>query len=446
MAGPTPSRHRIEPRATFGSWFISIFLHTALLAGLFYLVFIGTSPPQEVISVGELRQVVDRLRENQRERVVRQTREMAILRNEMQAIRDQWLTQAALTSQATDALDDAERDFRSLAQTPVSDETPLDKAYDLARAIEQDMLTIYREFLAARTVGLGGLTTYMQAYDSSATPRPTRPELDTAALFREISTTAPGGGLQAFKDEIKKSTIETREMLENAKRLLAFTRKSNTQTGDGVDVDLSAEDAAMLEYRGPTLRPHELANEQIADTGDFTAIPGRRLTTTGRTSEWLYVDTWYIIGPFEGDRRREKLDVRFGPEASVNLDDVFTGKRDRKIRWDYTKTGYAGESGSRKAFWKIEPRVVETYAVYYAFTEIYADQPIEVWMAMGTDDYGKLWINDELVWKSPQGRKPYNATENLQLVRLRQGVNKVLYRVENAGGTMGFSLLMRLAV
>lgn len=161
-------------------------------------------------------------------------------------------------------------------------------------------------------------------------------------------------------------------------------------------------------------------------------------------ADWLYVDSWYIIGPFPGDRRRENLDVRFGPETNVNLDDVFTGKDDQEIRWRYKKVGYAGTAeGQKTAYWKIEPPVVDTYAIYYAFTEIYSDRPREVWIATATDDYGKLWINDELVWQSPKHRKPYNATENIQKIELQQGQNKVLYRVENAGGTMGFSLMIR---
>jgi hypothetical protein len=68
-----------------------------------------------------------------------------------------------------------------------------------------------------------------------------------------------------------------------------------------------------------------------------------------------------------------------------------------------------------------------------------------VWIATGTDDYGKLWVNDALIWRSPKERKPYNATENIQLTNFKQGQNKILYRVENAGGTMGFSLMLRLA-
>jgi hypothetical protein len=311
--------------------------------------------------------------------------------------------------------------------------------------VEQDMITMYREFLAARMVGLGRGFNYAEAYEHSATPRPTRPPLDTEALYREITTVEEGGGLDAFREEIKKSTVEVREIQQNCEKLLAFTRKSTTQTGDGISVDMSADDIAMLGYRGPELLPDEIDRTHSPDLGNFKAIPGRRLVTGGRMDEWLYLDTWYVIGPFEGDRRRENLDTRFGPEANVNLDDVFTGKDDRKIRWEYKKVGWVESSGPKTAFWKIEPRHVDTYAIYYAFTEVYSDAPREVWIATATDDYGKLWINDELVWKSPKTRKPYNATENIQLIELEQGQNKVLYRVENAGGTMGFSLIIRLA-
>jgi hypothetical protein len=137
--------------------------------------------------------------------------------------------------------------------------------------------------------------------------------------------------------------------------------------------------------------------------------------------------------------------MKFGPEANVNLDDVLLGKGGQKVHWEYKKVGWNLPGGSKRAYWKIEPRVVYDDAIYYAFTEIYSDVPREIWIATATDDYGKLWINDKLVWTSPTTRKPYNALENIQQVKLKQGHNKILYRVENGGGTMGFSLMVRLS-
>jgi hypothetical protein len=437
----------LEPKMSLGRRIRGAVLHVAALvvAGYAVYLFLWGGEVRQTISSGELRQVITDFREKRRLRMITEVEQMRPLLNEMRAIRDGWRRRADLRGDPDETLTDVERRSRGEARRAIAD-LAFHDVYDTARAVEQDMITLYREFLAARLMGLGQGLAYAEAYEHAATPRPTRPPLDTQALYRDIATVEPGGGLAEFRDEVRRSVVEVREMQENCDRLLAFTRKSTGQANDGISVDMSAGDVALLGYRGPELMPDEIELTHNPDLGHFNAIPGRRLVTGERTDEWLYVDTWYIIGPFPGDRRRENLDVRFGPEANVNLDDAFSGREDRKIRWEYKKVGWVQPVGPKTAHWKIEPRVVSTYAIYYGYTEIYSDAPRQIWIATATDDYGKLWINDDLVWKSPKARKPYNATENIQLVDLKQGQNKVLYRVENAGGTMGFSLLVRLAV
>ncbi len=440
-------KETLEPTVGFIRRTVSAALHLMLLGTVVYVAFLrDTSGERESISPAELRRVVGTYREKKRVRMIADVTAMRAMMTQMEEIRDRRMAEANVAEDTAVVLEPAERSSRERSDRSL-DNLKLDAVYDVARAVEQNMVTLYREFLAARTVGLGQGFTYREAYEVSATPRPTRADLDVEALYRDITTVKEGGGLAPFKAAIKTSTIEVREMVENCEKLLAFTKKSTSETGDGISVDMSADDVAMIAYRGPELLPDELDLTHEPDLGNFDAIPGRRLVTGGRTSEWLYVDSWYIIGPFPGDRRRENLDVRFGPEANVNLDDVFTGKDGITITWEYKKVGFVRQGpGQKTAFWKIEPRRVVAYAIYYAFTEVYSDVPRDVWIATGTDDYGKLWINDALVWRSPKERKPYNATENIQLVNLRQGQNKILYRVENAGGTMGFSLMIRLAV
>ena len=435
-----------EPKCSISSRLMDWTLKGALTLAVLYLVFwhpygdIG-----ETISPSEMRKVIANFRAHRQAQLELDTENMRKMLTEMKQIRDKWVGDAGINEDISAVLTEAEREFRSAGASELAS-LQLDEVYDVGRSVEQDMITVYREFLAARTVGLRPGLTYEEAYEASATPRPTRPELNNQAIYRDITTTAESGGLAEFKAEMKKSTVEMREMLEHCKKLLAFTRKSSSQTGDGLDVDITADDLAMIDYRGPELLPDELDFTHEYDLGNFECIPGRRLVTGGHVSEWMYVDSWYIIGPFPGDRRRQQLDVRFGPEANVNLDDIYTGKDNRKIPWEYKKTGFVTQSDRPKtAYWKIEPKLVDTYAIYYAFTEIYSDLPREVWIATGTDDYGKLWVNDALIWRSPKERKPYNATENIQLANFKQGQNKVLYRVENAGGTMGFSLMLRLA-
>ncbi|MCC5828597.1 MAG: hypothetical protein JJU36_04040 [Phycisphaeraceae bacterium] len=396
------------------------------------------------ISAAQLRSVIENFREKRRVRMVDEFGQLREIHSQMAEIRDRWIRDAELTEADLQAIEDVEAEFRAKASIADVQNLPIDEIYAVSRAIEQDLVTMYREFLAARMVGTGQGFHFDEAYEQAAIPRPSRRDLDPDALYVFIASARELDRVEAFKEQITRSVIEMREIIDSSEKLLEFTRKSDTATGDGLTLRFSADDIAMLGYRGPELMPDELDFTLAPDVGHFDAIPGRRLVTGGRIDEWLYVDTWYIIGPFPSDRRRTTLDTRFGPEVNVNLDDVFTGLDGRQLTWDFKQTGFVNPGGQRHAHWKIEPRDVVGYGIYYAFTEIYSDRPRQVWIATATDDYGKLWINDELVWISPTHRKPYNAMENIQLISLEQGQNRVLYRVENAGGTMGFSLMMRL--
>jgi hypothetical protein len=433
---------QFEPKSSIGRILTSVVLWVGLIGMAGYLVFLyDASEKTDILGPGMMRKVVNNYRLKRRNRLVRKANEVRQNLRAMRKIRDRRFDAAEVPREtAADVLSGDERKWRETADAPLEGKR-FHEVYNTIRAMEQEMITLYREFLAARTLVVNEGYSYRDAYGNSNTQRTERPLLDQADLYREI--TEKGEDLKRFKKEIRKATIETREMLLRCQELLEFTRKQAGQTGSGISVDVTGDDIAMIGYNGPELMPDEINDMFRYDLGSFRAIPGRRLTSTTPSGvEWMYVDSWYIIGPFKSDRRRQNLDVRWGPEANVNLDDVFTGKGGKKLRWRYKKVGHAGNSD--QAFWKIEPKHVVTYGIWYAFTEIYSNAPRTVWIATGTDDYGKLWINDKLVWKSPKERKPYNATENLQSVELKQGQNKILYRIENAGGTMGFSLLMRL--
>ena len=437
----------LEPHRSSGQQIAGLLLRVVLLAivALAIIAAVYYKSDGSSISTAQLREVLDRVREKRRERMIEEVEKMRQVQAEMQVIRDRNLAKAGVEGDPTERLPDQERQMREKAARPVEN-LSFDEVFDTARAVEQDVITLYNEFLAARQMAMGQGLTYEDAFTRSGIQRLTRTSLDTKALYRDIVTTDDNGGLPEFRAQIKLSNTEMREMLENCDKLLEFTRGSEKTPPGGYQYQLAEGDRAVKDYRGPELMPDDLDTTSQHDPGNFDAVPGRRLDSSGEWKEWVYVDTWYIIGPFPIDARRENLDVQFGPEANVNLDDVFVGKDDRKVRWVFTQVPYAArnEQGQSNAVWKIEPRVVQGKEIYYAFTEVYSDAPREVWIATGTDDYGKLWINDELVWTSPKNKKPYNATENLQKVKLRQGQNKVLYRVENAGGTMGFSLLINL--
>lgn len=429
---------QFEPKrspAEIAAHIIVPLLIVGIIAGAVAFYFTGGGSGTVTATPEQLQEIADRYRDRRKTVLLQDISELRKQLEAMRKLRAEQVAKADLQNVDLDrALDDKELKFRRIAQQADAEGKAFHEIFDLAKAIEQDMVTVYREFLAAKLAAVRDDLSYEETYLASTVQRPTRQDLDTEALYGTITSAEPGGGLEEMLSEVKTATVEMRAIKEYCKRLLDFTRKDADAPAAGFGVDLEDDQYADIAYRGEELMPDEIDPTYRHDPGSFDSIPARRLITGATPTTWMFVDTWWIIGPFPGDRRRQNLDVRFGPEANVNLDDIFDGKGGTKIGWRFKKWNHH----------KIEPRNVISYGIWYAWTEIYSDVDREIWIAVGTDDYGKLWVNDELVWVSPKERKPYNATENVQTVKLKQGHNKILYRIENAGGTMGFSLLVRV--
>ena len=90
------------------------------------------------------------------------------------------------------------------------------------------------------------------------------------------------------------------------------------------------------------------------------------------------------------------------------------------------------------------PINAEPYGIWYAYTEFYCDRPRDALIAMGTDDRGTLKINGVPVWISSKRLKGWDIDEVWRKVHFNQGVNRILYRVENGWMHIAFSLVMRL--
>lgn len=161
---------------------------------------------------------------------------------------------------------------------------------------------------------------------------------------------------------------------------------------------------------------------------------GRMVTEAGDPTEWLFVDTWYTIGPFPNPSR-VNLNRKFPPESVVDLDAVYIGKSDRKIRWQFQQ--------SRKLF--VVPIDAEPYGIWYAYTELYFEKDMDLWIAIGSDDKANIWVNDLPVWISSDQLKVWTPDEGYRKVAFKAGRNRVLYRVENGWHSMGYSMAVRVA-
>jgi hypothetical protein len=150
-------------------------------------------------------------------------------------------------------------------------------------------------------------------------------------------------------------------------------------------------------------------------------------------AKWMFVDSWYVIGPFPNPQRRN-IDTKFPPETVVDLDASYQLENGAVLRWKFIRNSAAG----------VRPPDERPYAIYYAYTTLWMDQERGMWIATGSDDYSKIWINNILVWASGQMHKTWKANEGYRKVHFKKGLNHVLYRIENGQATCMWSLMLNM--
>ncbi|MFT3785488.1 MAG: hypothetical protein QM770_04910 [Tepidisphaeraceae bacterium] len=181
--------------------------------------------------------------------------------------------------------------------------------------------------------------------------------------------------------------------------------------------------------------------------------PGRRLGTKGASPDWVFLDSWYILGPFDNPNR-VNLDRHFPPETVVDLNAVYPGKRGVPIRWEFYQSGTpmimppldGYNAVVRRRGLDARSNYLENlqWVIYYAYTEVTVEQDCDLWVAVGSDDHSKAWVNDQLIWNSGKRLKAWRIDEGLRRVHFKKGVNRVLYRVENANNVSAFSMVLCL--
>jgi hypothetical protein len=170
--------------------------------------------------------------------------------------------------------------------------------------------------------------------------------------------------------------------------------------------------------------------------GGKRPAPGRKLVKGApESAPWMYIDTWYILGPFPNPGRRNML-TKFPPEqaletgAEIDLDAVYMGMDGMTLTWNYRKSAEVC----------VAPHIPVDYGIWYAYTEIYSEGEAARWCIFGSDDFGRAWINGDLVYESPEQPHPWIPDRGYRKVVFRKGFNSVLFKLENAWGRTGFSV------
>lgn len=174
------------------------------------------------------------------------------------------------------------------------------------------------------------------------------------------------------------------------------------------------------------------------------SLPGRKFTKNSLRKGWLYVDTWYIIGPWDNGGRIDYDNVH-PPEYEIDFDAVYgDGKKGKSYT---SKKGWTELDGTLS--WRftqsdtvrVLPFTQTSDATHYAYTELYFEEDTEMLVAIASDDATRVWINGKVVWEE-LGLSSWALGERFERAVFREGTNTVLIRLENGPGETLFSFLI----
>lgn len=162
------------------------------------------------------------------------------------------------------------------------------------------------------------------------------------------------------------------------------------------------------------------------------AVDAIRLTPVRR-----FVTDWYLIGPFPdprlSDYNRKGLDTVYPPEQEIDLTKTYGGVDNQPVRWfRYTE----GKAGYEMRLWKFFKPT--EFIVSYALTYVYAPEERVYKMLVSTDDAGKIFVNDQPVYRFFDASRIAAPDQDAVTVRLRKGWNKLLVKAENNFGGYAF--------
>ncbi|MEO5688510.1 MAG: hypothetical protein ABIR54_14225 [Burkholderiaceae bacterium] len=222
-----------------------------------------------------------------------------------------------------------------------------------------------------------------------------------------------------------------------------------TGHGDGSDDGEPALAGGPLRTESGFADPRNYA--KAADMPLFTLASvrqgrGRVLGRGGEFANRVYLDQWYVVGPFEA-HGRGSLQEAYPPEWGVDLDAVYRGKGGSLLQWALADS----------ADYPFIPPDRAEDAVFYAWTQVRVERDTVVWLDIGADDDSKLWVNDSLVWVSGDADKAwyhrpftrlgvqigtYDLVEGRRRVVLHAGSNTLLFKLYNGIDLMFLSVVM----
>ena len=241
--------------------------------------------------------------------------------------------------------------------------------------------------------------------------------------------------LAGLSMQIERAAAEDRQA--RAKDLRGVTMGGLMQRGHGQkDEDYRRVAGRAGDYVGqPGSRNEPGTGEDL--------LPGNVLsldeTSRGMPGAWMYLESWWIIGPFPNPDR-VNITRKFPPESVIDLDAAYEGAGGL-VQWQFSqaRTPFPSDKPNRHRSEVVPPNRRE-FAIWYGYTLLRADRECDVWLAAGSDDRSDVWVNGMKVWASGNNRKVWTIDEGFRRIHLNKGANTVLVRLENGPGPTSFSV------
>jgi hypothetical protein len=415
---------------------LSLLLHAGLLLALFIWGHKPVKPMPPEQRQARMTVALEQARRTQMQRQVRSLQEM------QQAL-------LAKAGEAGERANEGESTSEPMASLPTDPQALLQRAQALADRIKQtEQKTRAAELARLLKIQPEAALAQIKAEEkkqAAANPAPA-PKTPAAAIaqLEQQARSALERQQQREKQRDQQREQGTLLMADNKATNRATNQAQNNPADPAQGAPAGGGGFSDPRVYGAMLKSADI-NGQTLRVG-----AGRVLGPGGPAATRVYLNSWYILGPFEGlssDSLKEIYPPEVGGGAGVDLDAAFEGLRGRVLQWQYQSS----------AAYPFVPQPRAENAVYFAYTEIMVDEAREVWLDIGADDDSKLWLNDALVWTSGNSNKPWyrqpfyqlkddigklNLVEGSQRVKLRAGRNTLLLKLYNGIDLMFFSVVL----
>lgn len=355
----------------------------------------------------------------------------------------------------------------------------IEELYDVAKQLEQE---ISEDYAALRAAELSAIQdkNFNESFEQIAKNQPQREDFDFSQMGQEIENL---GDVGEYRGELETVAQEVHKMWQNTQNMhgqaqgfdrlqqqgaqskaqakaqmqaqQAIAQAAQMQTGQSVMIDMSAQMRQSYQMGSgrsdpdAQIDPDRLADNQSSlgaaakitkkriqvNTGKIKAeaLPGRKFTDASGRKGWLYIDTWYVVGPWNATFKSRQIDwdTIHPPEYEIDLAKEYIGKKGKTLRWQFTQSNTL----------RTTPPDEQSNSTYYAYTEVHFDKDRDMLLAIASDDAAKVWVNDILVWQD-NGLSAWNLDEGFRKVAFKKGFNKVLVRIANGPVVCQYSLLL----